>query len=104
MVLRLRPVRALILGHDAAGGPEFGIVVSGVGLKSLPVGVGDFELADVESVEIDGMDRAFARFAIAEVVTHLECACGDEEKVAVAVVDDFRRLRQREAGDQQKRK
>ena len=62
----------LILGHDAALGPEPRIVVAGIVAELLPLAVGHLELRDVERVELDDVHRPLARFAVAEVVAHLE--------------------------------
>ena len=89
MVHGLRPVGVLVFGYDAAGGPQFHVVVLGTVHEFLPVAVGNFELADVERIDVDLVDRALARFAVAEVVAHFKVAARDEEEVAVAFVDDL---------------
>ena len=53
VVVGLCPVRDLVLGHDAAFGPELGVVVTGVVAKLVPVGVGHFKLCDVKGIQFE---------------------------------------------------
>jgi len=89
MVISLGPIRDLVFRHDTAFGPEPGVVVAGVVAEFAPFGIGDFELGDVEGVEIDRVDRAFAGFAVAEIVTHFERAGRDEDQIAETVAGGF---------------
>src|SRR4051812_32427200 len=87
MVVGLRPIRDLLARDDAPIWPELHVVIPWIVSKLLPFGVGDLELADVESVGLDDVCRRLARETIAGAVPHLERAGRNVDVVTIAVVD-----------------
>jgi hypothetical protein len=56
--------------------PEPRIVIAGIVAELPPLAVRDLVFADIERIELDGMDRPFARLAVAEVVAILNGPAG----------------------------